>query len=211
MATQSPLDAGESPKNVKGMSETLSTFSLKPGDTAPDFKLPAPDGSIHSLGQIVGGTGTMIVFACNHCPYVIHLAEILGEMGREFEKRGVKFAAISSNDVEKYPQDGPKLMAEFAKESAWDFPYLYDATQEVAKAYGAACTPDFFLFDGDQKLYYAGQLDDTRPRSGQKPNGADLRSAIESMLAGKEPISNPRPSSGCNIKWIPGNEPSYFG
>ena len=194
-----------------GMSETLSTFSLKPGDSAPDFSLPSPDGAIHRLDQVAGTEGLLVFFACNHCPYVIHLAEILGDFGREFGKLGLGFVAISSNDIVKYPQDRPELMAEFARESGWDFPYLYDASQEVAKAYGAACTPDFFLFDSELKLFYAGQLDDTRPRSGVNPDGSDLRKAIGSMLAGGKPIENPRPSSGCNIKWIPGNEPSYFG
>lgn len=193
------------------MSETLSTFSLKPGDAAPNFELPAPDGAVHSLSEVAGSSGLVVVFACNHCPYVIHLAEILGQIGRDYGKNEIKVVAISSNDIENYPQDGPEMMAEFAKESGWDFPYLFDASQEVAKAYGAACTPDFFLFDGDQRLFYAGQLDDTRPRSGQAPDGSDLKAAIKSMLSGSDPITNPRPSSGCNIKWIPGNEPSYFG
>lgn len=186
------------------MSETFSTFSLKPGDAAPDFNLPAPDGSVHSLSDVAGSSGLLVVFACNHCPYVIHLAEILGKIGREYEKTGIKVVAISSNDIESYPQDAPEFMVKFAEESGWEFPYLYDATQDVAKAYGAACTPDFFLFDKDQRLFYAGQLDDTRPRSGQKPDGSDLKAAIKAMLDGGNPISNPRPSSGCNIKWIPG-------
>jgi hypothetical protein len=132
-------------------------------------------------------------------------------LGREFAKSGLNFVAISSNDIANYPQDSPELMAEFSKVSRWDFPYLYDATQEVAKAYGAACTPDFFLFDSEGLLFYAGQLDDTRPRSGQKPNGSDIKAAVAAMLAGKDAVSNPKPSTGCNIKWIPGNEPSYFG
>lgn len=193
------------------MSETLSTFSLKPGDPAPDFSLPSPDGAIHSLDQVAGTAGLLVVFACNHCPYVVHLAEILGEMGRELDAMGIKVVAISSNDIANYPQDRPELMAEFARESRWEFPYLYDATQEVAKAYGAACTPDFFLFDGGRRLFYAGQLDDTRPGSGQAPDASDLRSAVSAMLDGKDPVTNSRPSSGCNIKWIPGNEPDYFG
>ncbi|MGB6219717.1 thioredoxin family protein [Haloferula sp.] len=193
------------------MSETLSTFSLQPGDSAPEFALPAPDGTVHRLEQLAGPAGLLVVFACNHCPYVIHLAEVLGELAREFDKQGIGTVAISSNDIENYPQDRPELMAVFAKESQWDFPYLYDATQEVAKSYGAACTPDFFLFDGDRRLFYAGQFDETRPRSGEKPDGADMREAVSKMLAGGDPILNPRPSSGCNIKWIAGNEPSYFG
>jgi peroxiredoxin len=193
------------------MSETLSTFSLKPGDAAPDFCLPAPDGSKHTLDDVHGPSGLLVVFACNHCPYVIHLAELLGDLGREFAEKGVGIVAISSNDIENYPQDSPEHMAVFASENGWEFPYLYDANQEVAKAYGAACTPDFFLFDGEHRLFYAGQLDDTRPRSGQKPDGSDIRSAAAAMLAGAPPVKDPRPSSGCNIKWIPGNEPNYFG
>ncbi|MEP4079326.1 thioredoxin family protein [Haloferula sp.] len=193
------------------MSETLSTFSLKPGDAAPDFNLPAPDGSHHSLEQVAGSAGLLVVFACNHCPYVVHLGNILGDLGREFASKGIGTVGISSNDIENYPQDRPELMAEFARENAWDFPYLYDASQEVAKAYGAACTPDFFLFDGERRLFYAGQLDETRPRSGNEPDGSDMRAAVAAMLNGDEPIINPRPSSGCNIKWIPGNEPKYFG
>jgi peroxiredoxin len=193
------------------MSETLSTFSLKPGDPAPDFNLPDPDGVFHSLDQVAGPAGLLVVFACNHCPYVIHLSKILGDMGREFEKSGIKVVAISSNDIENYPQDRPELMAEFARESGWNFPYLYDESQEVAKVYGAACTPDFFVFDGNRRLFYAGQLDDTRPGGGKSPDGSDLKAAVKAMLDGGAPVGNPRPSSGCNIKWIPGNEPAYFG
>lgn len=194
-----------------GMSETLSTFSLKPGDAAPDFKLPTPDGSVHDLAGVSGPKGLLVAFVCNHCPYVVHLAGLLGELGRELDSQGVGVVAISSNDIENYPQDRPELMAEFAREQGWDFPYLFDESQEVAKAYGAACTPDFFLFDGNLRLFYAGQIDDTRPRSGEEPDGSDLKAAIAAMFDGRAPIEDPRPSSGCNIKWKPGNEPAYFG
>lgn len=200
-----------SPGKVSAMAETFSTFSLANGDPAPDFRLPSPDGSLHALSDVAGAKGLLVIFACNHCPYVVHLASALGELANELAKKEVGVVAISSNDVGKYPQDGPELMSEFAKEQGWDFPYLYDESQEVAKAYGAACTPDFFLFDKDLRLFYAGQFDDTRPRGGNEPDGSDMRAAVSAMLAGESPASDPRPSSGCNIKWIPGNEPAYFG
>jgi len=187
------------------MAEVQSTFSLRRGDSAPEFQLPAADGSIHDLHEIRGNSGLLVVFACNHCPYVIHLAEALGALAGEIEAEGVATVAISSNDVEKYPADAPKHMASFAAEHGWNFPYLYDETQEVAKAYGAACTPDFFLFDQELRLYYAGQFDGSRPQAGQTPDGADLRAAVRGMLAGEEPPQRPFPSSGCSIKWKSGS------
>jgi thiol-disulfide isomerase/thioredoxin len=150
----------------------------------------------------------MVVFACNHCPYVIHLADALGDFAREIALQGVGTVAINSNDLERYPQDGPELMKSFSVARHWDFPYLLDESQEVAKAYGAACTPDFFLFDAEGKLFYAGQFDDSRPRSGVEPHAGDLREAVRRMLGGEAPLVRPYPSSGCNIKWKPGNEPS---
>ena len=193
------------------MAETLSTFSLKPGDSAPSFELPAPDGSLHGFDQVKGASGTLVVFACNHCPFVVMLAEVFGRFAEDLKLKDIGVVAISANDVEKYPQDGPDKMDEFAAEYAWNFPYLYDESQEVAKAYGAACTPDFFLFDQNDQLYYAGQFDHVRPGSGKEPNGSDMRNAVESMLTGQSPPSRQLPSSGCNIKWKPGNAPSYFG
>ncbi len=195
----------------KGMAEVRSTFSLRPGDAAPDFQLPAPDGTVHELHGLRGNSGLLVVFACNHCPYVVHLAKELGSLAAEIEAEGVATVAISSNDIEKYPADAPDKMTSFAAESGWNFPYLFDETQEVAKAYGAACTPDFFLFDHELRLHYAGQFDDSRPRGGEAPTGADLRAAVKGMLAGEEAPVRPYPSSGCNIKWKPGAEPSYFG
>lgn len=192
------------------MAEVLSTFSLRPGDSAPSFTLPDPDGRPHSLQDVRGGAGLLVVFACNHCPFVVHLAEALGDFAREIAADGVATVAISSNDVEKYPADAPDKMKTFATGSRWDFPYLHDATQEVAKAYGAACTPDFFLFDRELRLHYAGQFDASRPKNGSLPTGDDLRAAVKGMLAGEVPPERPYPSSGCNIKWIPGNEPPYF-
>lgn len=193
------------------MAETFSTFTLKPGDAAPDFTLPDAGGAAHSLDALAGPRGTLVVFACNHCPYVIHLATSLGGLAAELGRQGIAVVAISSNDVANYPQDAPEHMAAFAREHGWDFPYLYDEDQQVAKAYGAACTPDFFLFDGERKLFYAGQYDDTRPKGGGVPDGADLKAAVAGMLAGEPAPENPRPASGCNIKWKPGGEPAWFG
>jgi peroxiredoxin len=192
------------------MAEVLSTFELGIGDDAPGFCLPDALGNEHSLKDVAGEKGTVVVFACNHCPFVIHLAKELGELAKEVSAKGVGTVVINSNDLEKYPQDGPEPMKEFAKESGWDFPYLIDRTQAVAKSYGAACTPDFFLFDAEGKMAYAGQFDGSRPRSGAPATGADLRAAISKMLAGEIPEKG-IPSSGCSIKWKPGNEPQWFG
>jgi peroxiredoxin len=189
------------------MAETFSTFSLRPGDEAPDFNLQDSTGNSLSLREAVGPSGLLVIFACNHCPYVIHLAEAVGRFANEIAANGVNTVAISSNDIEKYPADAPDKMQEFAGAHGWKFPYLYDATQEIAKAYGAACTPDFFLFDSELRLYYAGQFDATRPGKGE-PTGEDLGAAVKGMLAGEEPPVRPYPSSGCNIKWKPGNEPT---
>lgn len=189
------------------MAETPSTFMLKPGASAPDFTLPDSGGTFHALAQVAGDKGTLVVFACNHCPYVILLAGLLGQAARCMKDQGIATVAISSNDVENYPQDSPDKMAEFAREHGWDFPYLYDESQDVAKAYGAACTPDFFLFDGDRKLFYAGQFDESRPKNGRQPDGADLFAAVAALLNGEAAPANPRPSTGCNIKWKSGQEP----
>ena len=192
------------------MSEVQSTFRLEPGDTAPDFQLPEPDGSVHSLSDLRGEQGTLVIFACNHCPYVIHLAEAVGILAEEISAKGIKTVAIMSNDVENYPDDHPDLMRTFAAQSGWSFPYLYDETQVVAKAWSAACTPDFFLLDGNGALFYGGQFDGSRPKNEGEVTGADLRAAIEGLVAGEQPPQNPLPSSGCNIKWKAGNEPVYF-
>jgi peroxiredoxin len=185
------------------MSEVLSSFLLKPGAPAPDFSLPDADGKIVTRTDASGARGLLVVFACNHCPFVIHLADALGDFAREISVQGVNTLAINSNDIEKYPQDGPEEMKLFAAERHWEFPYLIDASQEVAKAYGAECTPDFFLFDGSGKLFYAGQFDDSRPRGGKQAHGGDLREAVRRMLVGETPLARPYPSSGCNIKWKP--------
>ncbi len=183
------------------MAETLSSFQMKPGDPAPDFTLPDADGTSHSRKEITGKNGLLVVFACNHCPFVIHLADALGDFAREIAEQGVNTVVINSNDLEHYPQDGPEPMKEFARDHRWEFPYLLDETQETATAHGATCTPDFFLFGANHRLFYAGQFDDSRPRSGQKAHGGDVREAVRRMLASEAPLARPYPSSGCGIKW----------
>jgi peroxiredoxin len=192
------------------MAEVLSTFNLGQGQSAPDFMLPDAWGKAVSLADVVGEKGLLVVFACNHCPFVIHLADALGSFANEIAAQGIGTVAINSNDIVHYPQDGPEEMKRFATERGWKFPYLLDETQEVARAYGAACTPDFFLFDGGKRLFYTGQFDDTRPRSGLTPNGGDLREAVRLMLRGEESLVRPYPSSGCNIKWKEGNQPVWW-
>jgi len=192
------------------MSEVRSTFTLTPGSHAPDFELPDAHGNRHRLGELAGPNGLLLVFACNHCPFVVHLAGELGALAGAANGRGVGTVAINSNDLERFPADAPEKMLEFAARHGREFPYLVDESQEVAKAYAAACTPDFYLFDDGLRLFYAGQFDASRPGSGVA-SGADLMGAIEEMLAGGEPPRGGYPSSGCNIKWKPGNEPSWFG
>lgn len=191
------------------MSEVLSSFQLSPGDAAPDFSLPDANGNIVARPDIAGEQGLLVVFACNHCPFVVHLAEALGNFAREIASQGVNTVAINSNDLAKYPQDGPEEMKVFAAGKNWEFPYLLDESQEVAIAHGAVCTPDFFLFDKEGKLFYAGQFDDSRPRSGRESHGGDMRESVRRMLGDEEPLARPYPSSGCNIKWKPGKEPMW--
>lgn len=193
------------------MAEVPSTFTLKPGDPAPGFTLPKPDGTRVSLDDLAGRAGTLVIFACNHCPFVIHLGPALGDYARELADQGVSCVAINANDVDKYPDDAPAKMDRTAQQWGWGFPYLFDGDQSVAKAYGASCTPDFFLLDAEGKVYYTGQFDSTRPGRGGDPDGKDMRSAVTRMLRGEPPSTEAYPSSGCNIKWKPGNEPPYFG
>lgn len=191
------------------MVRTLSTM-LPLGTTAPNFSLPNIDGSIVSLDDFRGVPALLVMFICNHCPYVKHIADPLAQLCAEYQAKGVAVAAINSNDVANYPDDAPAKMAAEAAARGYTFPYLFDETQEVAKAYCAACTPDFYVFDGDRRLVYRGQLDDSRPGNGKPVTGADLRAALDAVLAGNAPPADQRPSMGCNIKWKPGNEPDYF-
>lgn len=174
------------------------------GTLAPDFSLiDTVSGEVLNLQAIKSDKATVIMFICNHCPYVIHVKPEITRIANEYMPKGVSFIAISSNDVEKYPQDGPEAMKIFAEESGFQFPYLYDETQEVAKAYDAACTPDFYIFDGNLKLRYRGRLDDSRPKEeNPKPlTGSDLRGALNAILANQMVSEIQYPSMGCNIKW----------
>ncbi len=183
------------------MSNTPSNM-LPLGTTAPDFDLiDTVSDKMLSLNDFKGEAATLIMFICNHCPFVLHVNEQLITLATDYKNNGVGFAAISSNDVENYPQDSPELMKELAKEVGYPFPYLYDESQEVAKAYDAACTPDFYIFDNNLKLVYRGQLDSSRPGNNQLINGKDIRSALDAVLAGNEVNLNQIPSMGCNIKW----------
>jgi peroxiredoxin len=192
------------------MAEVLSTFHLKQGDNAPEFSLPDAWGKPISRTDAAGENGLLVIFACNHCPFIIHLADAFGAFAQEIAKAGVGTVAINSNDLENYPQDGPEFMKTFAPEHGWNFPYILDESQDVARAYGAACTPDFFLFDRDGRLFYAGQFDDTRPKRGQDAHGGDLREAVRRMLAGEPVMERTYPSSGCNIKWKEGSRPVWW-
>ncbi|MEZ6057429.1 MAG: thioredoxin family protein [Planctomycetaceae bacterium] len=190
---------------------TASTM-MPLGTAAPDFSLiNTVDGSTVSLADCAGTKGLLVIFLCNHCPFVIHLREALAKFAAEYQAKGLTIVGISANDVGSHPQDGPDQMKLEHSHAGYTFPYLYDESQEVAKAYGAACTPDFFLFDRDRKLVYRGQFDDSRPKSGLPVTGVDLRAACDALLAGGPIISAQKPSIGCNIKWRPGNEPDYFG
>ncbi len=191
------------------MVRTPSTM-LPLGTAAPDFSLPNIDGRLMSLADVAGERGTVVMFICNHCPFVKHVADQLAILGREYLPRGVGFVAISSNDVSTHPADSPEQMVHEAEERGYLFPYLYDETQEVAKAYHAACTPDFYLFDATRSLVYRGQLDASRPGGDVPVTGRDFREAIVALLAGNPPLAEQVPSLGCNIKWKPGNEPPYF-
>jgi peroxiredoxin len=181
------------------------------GTEAPDFSLVNVDGRTVSLTDFANSPGLLVVFMCNHCPFVKHLADALAQFANEYLPKGLAVVGINSNDVANYPADSPEQMVREAEERGYAFPYLYDDTQEVAKAYHAACTPDFFLFDKDRRLVYRGQFDDSRPDSGIPITGKDLRAAADAVLAGKKPSDEQRPSIGCNIKWQSGNEPDYFG
>jgi peroxiredoxin len=183
------------------MAFTESTM-LPLGTTAPAFSLPdTVSDQILSLDELKSDQATVIMFLCNHCPYVIHVNPEIVRIVSDYQSKGVSFIGISSNDVLNYPQDGPDKMKTHAAETGYDFPYLYDESQEVAKAYDAACTPDFYVFDGDLKLVYRGRIDGSRPKNDLPLSGADLRAALDAVLAKKEVSNVQYPSGGCNIKW----------
>ena len=180
------------------------------GTAAPDFQLPDTNGKTVALADFKGRPALLVIFMCNHCPYVKHIRAGLAQLARDYLPRGAAIVGINSNDVANYPDDSPARMKAEVKSAGYLFPYLYDETQAVAKAYRAACTPDLYLFDKSQKLVYRGQLDDSRPGNGVPVTGKDLRAALDAVLAGHPVAPEQKPSIGCNIKWKAGNEPDYF-
>lgn len=187
----------------------VESTMLPLGSAAPEFNLPNIDGQMVSSADFAGRP-LLVMFICNHCPFVVHVREALSAFAREYREKGIGIVAISSNSVRSHPMDGPEQMRAEHARAGYTFPYLYDESQDVAKAYRAACTPDFFLFDKSHKLVYRGQFDDSRPQSGIPVTGADLRRACDALLAGDPIVPNQKPSIGCNIKWHPGQEPDYF-
>jgi peroxiredoxin len=192
------------------MVKTASTM-LALGTAAPDFTLLDTVSGEHVSLADFSGYPLAVMFICAHCPFVIHVQQELAKLGTDYAGSPLKIVAICANSVISHPADAPDKLAEQAKTCGFNFPYLYDETQETAKAYTAACTPDYFLFDADHKLVYRGQIDDSRPGSDIPVDARDFRAAIDAVLAGHAPAEDQKPSMGCNIKWIPGNEPDYFG
>jgi peroxiredoxin len=188
----------------------VNSTMLPLGTQAPDFQLPDPTGTMVSLADFKTAPALLVVFMCNHCPYVKHVRDELAKLARDYQPREVAVVGVNANDVANYPAESPEKMAEEAASAGYIFPYLYDETQAVAKAYRAACTPDFYLFDQQQRLVYRGQLDDSRPGNGLPVTGKDMRAALDAVLAGKPVSIRQQPSIGCNIKWKPGNGPDYF-
>lgn len=188
---------------------TASTM-LPLGTKAPSFSLKDAGGRIVSLEDFKDAKALLVIFMCNHCPYVKHVSKALAALTKEYMAKGVAAVGINSNDAEKYPDDSPANMTKEAKSAGYVFPYLFDKTQAVAKAYRAACTPEFYVFDGKQKLVYRGQMDASRPGNNIPVTAVDLRRALDAVLAGGEITGEQRPGMGCNIKWKPGNEPDYF-
>ena len=181
------------------------------GVAAPDFALPDTDGQTVALGDFADAVGLLVVFMCNHCPFVIHIREELARSVKRYQDMGLAVVGISSNDAEAFPQDGPEAMAREVEEFGYTFPYLFDEAQSVAKAYKAACTPDFFLFDRERRLVYRGQFDGSRPGNDVPVTGVDLGAAVDALAEARTISPDQRPSIGCNIKWKAGNEPEYFG
>ncbi len=190
------------------MARTPSTM-LALGTKAPSFSLPNTEHEKVSLNDFIGKKGLLVMFICNHCPYVLHVRKALAELTTEWMNQGIGVVGINANDPDNYPDDSPEKMVTEKKQAGYHFPYLFDATQSVAKAYHAACTPDFFLFDGEMRLIYRGQMDGSRPGNAVPNDGVDLNNAITALLTGKSPTPDQHPSLGCNIKWKPGNEPTY--
>jgi len=177
------------------------------GLPAPDFSLPDPSGKLYSLNDFSEAKALLVIFMCNHCPFVIHLREALSTFASEYQARGMAVVGINANDITNRPDDSPEMMAQEIKLAGYTFPYLFDESQQTAIAYQAACTPDFFLYDGDRKLVYRGQFDASRPGNDVPVTGVDLRTAVEALLAGQAISDEQKPSMGCNIKWRAGNEP----
>ena len=192
------------------MTKTGSTMAAL-GVAAPDFALPDTDGQTVALGDFADAVGLLVVFMCNHCPFVIHIREELARSVKRYQDMGLAVVGISSNDAEAFPQDGPEAMAREVEEFGYTFPYLFDEAQSVAKAYKAACTPDFFLFDRERRLVYRGQFDGSRPGNDVPVTGVDLGAAVDALAEARTISPDQRPSIGCNIKWKAGNEPEYFG
>jgi len=188
---------------------TASTM-LPLGTEAPDFALPDAENNLVSLSDFEEARALVVVFMCNHCPFVKHIIDEFVRLVKEYQPSGIAFVGINANDVNEFPEDRPEKMAQFARARGFTFPYLYDETQDVAKRYHAACTPDFFVFDEKRRLVYRGQMDDSRPGSSMPVTGADLRAALDAVLEGEAVAAQQKPSMGCNIKWKPGNEPDYF-
>jgi peroxiredoxin len=192
------------------MAVTPSTM-LELGTPAPLFSLPDTDGANVCIDDFWESRALLVMFICNHCPFVRHLRGAITELARDYQQRGVAVVAINANDAQRYPQDGPAAMRREKEEAGYTFPYLFDEAQSVAKSYRAACTPDFYLFDADRSLVYRGQFDDSRPGNQVPATGRDLRAALDALLEGRPAPAEQHPSIGCNIKWKPGNEPEYFG
>ena len=191
------------------MSETPSTM-IEIGTQAPSFSLPEPASGNQVCLSDYSGKPLLVVFSCNHCPYVLHIIRSFTEFANAAQHRGLGVAMISSNDVTGYPADSPEKMVELAQKCGFEFPYLYDESQQVAQAYRAACTPDFFLFDASHRLVYRGQYDASRPSNNVTVSGIDMKAAVDGLLAGNPPPDQQTPSVGCNIKWRAGNAPDYF-
>jgi peroxiredoxin len=180
------------------------------GMSAPGFSLPDTEGSIVSLSDFKQAPALLVVFMCNHCPFVKHILTDFVELAKEYQQKGLAVVAINSNDVESFPEDNPEMMTQKSKEAGFTFSYLYDETQEIAKAYQATCTPDFFLYDEERKLVYRGQMDDSRPGNNVSITGSDLRAALDAVLEGKKVQAKQKPSMGCNIKWKEESKSDYY-